>query len=812
MKRNRFAKSVAMVLVAAMVLAGSIIPVSAAPSRKDNLLLGLVPQGVRAHYGNFQNVLDVTFGSEKDQPLTSLTDGDTQNHIDIYGSMSDDEQGRDLPGFRFDLGKVCTVEAVSLSLFALEGHMTSGVRVYASESLDALYSGSSLVYSSDNAPEAAKTSVLGKAVTARYIAFFLTASEDGAWRCRELQAYGREYTAPPEAASVIAGMSGQGVHAPQGNLSAYELRNFGSPKPAEVGVLTDGDTVTHIDFWNVAADGDARGLQYDLGGVYDITSVKGFVGIYNAPAYAVTGLRVYASQSATGIVADENLIYNSESDTPNTDFCKSADFDTPVRARYVIFLMTQAASGFRAAEFQVFGTPVTSLIAGKSGEGIRATDGNFAATYKLDPTSGLNQAAKVAAMTDGNVTAHMDMGSGFGDKDAIGYVYDLGGNYVINDVRAYVGIYNNTSLPVSGVRIYASESQENLYTDGNIVYNSVGEANGTDLDQGGAIAPVTARYVAFLVTAGSSGDQRWREFAVFGTPAGEAAVSVISGLAGQGIRTNGSVFAGFSDTTFNSLKPDELTAFTDGDTATNKDLWGGVNDGDYRGMRYDLGSVYTLTQVKAFAGVQGYPVTGVRVYASQTLSALYDDASIIMDTTDTPDGALLEQSAQVNSVKARYVAFLVTAATSGDYRIREFEAYGTPDPAVVSAQYRIDGGLLMDVKPSTALDVFAAGVSALGGELAIVDEEGFLVEDGVIATGMAVQCEVNGVIADKAVIVVSGDVDGDGAVNASDVIAAKKAVLGGALSRAAFAAADQNGDGSVDILDLVALKRAVAGL
>ena len=123
----------------------------------------------------------------------------------------------------------------------------------------------------------------------------------------------------------------------------------------------------------------------------------------------------------------------------------------------------------------------------------------------------------------------------------------------------------------------------------------------------------------------------------------------------------------------------------------------------------------------------------------------------------------------------------------------------------------IEDGVLVDTAEGQTVGDYKANFSDEYGEIVVVDQNGAaMADDAIIGTGCEVQFIVGGEVADSAVVLVNGDVDGNGYANIVDLTAIKSGVLGKTdLEGVYFTAADYNGDGAVNIFDLVSLKLAI---
>ncbi|MDD2393829.1 MAG: hypothetical protein PHV88_07205, partial [Eubacteriales bacterium] len=153
-------------------------------------------------------------------------------------------------------------------------------------------------------------------------------------------------------------------------------------------------------------------------------------------------------------------------------------------------------------------------------------------------------------------------------------------------------------------------------------------------------------------------------------------VNLVAGMNGQGIRAVAGDSSNVSDLTFGSEGTMPLTRLTNGNQTDHIDIYGGLNDVDHPGVRYDLGAVYSLSEVNFF-GATGDTITplGVDIYASTSSGDLFAEGNRIYTTTDNN---VAKKGLVLTSAKsARYVAFLMTQKGDvGGYRPAEFEVFG----------------------------------------------------------------------------------------------------------------------------------------
>ena len=81
-----------------------------------------------------------------------------------------------------------------------------------------------------------------------------------------------------------------------------------------------------------------------------------------------------------------------------------------------------------------------------------------------------------------------------------------------------------------------------------------------------------------------------------------------------------------------------------------------------------------------------------------------------------------------------------------------------------------------------------------------------------VGTGMKLCIVDNGKITKTYTIIVTGDTNGDGKINITDMIAAKAHILKKSLLSGAYAnAGDVNGDGKINITDFIKIKATLLG-
>ena len=128
---------------------------------------------------------------------------------------------------------------------------------------------------------------------------------------------------------------------------------------------------------------------------------------------------------------------------------------------------------------------------------------------------------------------------------------------------------------------------------------------------------------------------------------------------------------------------------------------------------------------------------------------------------------------------------------------------------VSSGTYRLADGYLRAIPVGTTAKTI---VSTLTPEKYITVHQGDKTVTGAVGTGMTVDLVVDGSLIQSATIVVTGDVNGDGAVTLTDMVQIRAHLLGrSTLKGAAAQAADLTGDGQLSLTDFVQSLSAVLG-
>ncbi len=136
----------------------------------------------------------------------------------------------------------------------------------------------------------------------------------------------------------------------------------------------------------------------------------------------------------------------------------------------------------------------------------------------------------------------------------------------------------------------------------------------------------------------------------------------------------------------------------------------------------------------------------------------------------------------------------------------------TPTPSGWNPPYAIKGSNVSGITPGTDSAAFLSSLGAYGNaSVALTDENGNAIS-GAMRTGMVLHY-FDGTYMTQYRIVIYGDVNGDSAIDAIDLLLIRKNLLGLTSPGEAYkSASDINRDGAVDAIDLLLVRKQLLGL
>ena len=182
------------------------------------------------------------------------------------------------------------------------------------------------------------------------------------------------------------------------------------------------------------------------------------------------------------------------------------------------------------------------------------------------------------------------------------------------------------------------------------------------------------------------------------------------------------------------------------------------------------------------------------------------------------NGRVTPKSVGTSVVRFRYVTSMPDGSTLTLYSrpvtitVQSVTQYGVIQ-LKSSSEYLLDPSEEYNIVVGEKVTLSAYLSNFTNSDLIVLDSEGNPFTGGYITTGCTVNAYVDGVLADRYVIVVVGDVNGDGLLTSSDYLLLKRhIVVEEILSGAYLKAGDINLDGKVTASDYLLLKQQILDL
>lgn len=551
-------------------------------------------------------------------------------------------------------------------------------RVYASDSLDTLFRNENLTIVEGNGAAAGAEVPLHKDV--QYIAFVYdhlkvyqdTGREDASnGRPKELELWSGDESRRFEPENLLttdklSEAKSVAIKSADGTVMDYTA-NAGKV----TNVLNGKSDYSHTDM-NAYNDGNI-GFQFKFDSLYYIGEVVIDAGIYWAETTNYNEkYSVYAADTLEALYADDSLVAADVA----CNNAAGARVTVNRYARYVAVINTDHPGGIRIRQIQVKTASDVNVDKPFVSENVLQTQLEKAEAFSYYSSNGnivyeaVISDQKLAAMTDGNTTNHVDL-MALSAPRFVGAQFTLKQAAFIGHISLYAGY---EAYPET-YSIYASDSLDTLFTEKNRVAAS---ATATEVSIVTAAVNRSVQYIAFICDS-YSGNPRFKELEAWTAEPEDVFVSEnvlqthLAEFKGVDMFKNTGVVV---DST--NFKAANIAAMTDGDTVTHVDLSGGgaptwTDNPRYVGALFTLDNAYFAASVSVFAGISGYPESW-RVYAADSLDTLYNEANLVLQANDLI-GA--EATGTVNKY-VRYIAFFCTA-DSGNARPHEFQLW-TGDP------------------------------------------------------------------------------------------------------------------------------------
>lgn len=611
--------------------------------------------------------------------LTSLTDGVfsyAEGAPDIIAFGNTDYR---LFGALFALNQ--TYYSDHITVYGGTDSLVDYYRVYASDALDTLFRNENLTIVEGNGSAAGAEVPLNKDV--RYIAFVYdhlkvyqdTGREDASnGRPKELELWSGDESRrfDPEnllTSDKLSEAKSVAIKSADGSVMDYTA-NAGKI----ANVLNGKSDYSHTDM-SAYNDGNI-GFQFKFDSLYYIGEVVIDAGTYWTETTNYNEkYSVYAADSLEALYTDAALVAADVA----CNNAAGARVTVNRYARYVAVINTDHPGGIRIRQILVKTASDADVEKPFVSENVLQTQLEKAEPISYYPSNGsvvyetVITDEKLAAMTDGNTTSHVDLSASqsWNPARSIGAQFTLKQAAYIGHISLYAGY---VAYPET-YSIYASDALDTLYTEKNRVAES---ATATEVSTVTATVNRSVQYIAFICDS-YNGNPRFKEIEAWTAEPEDVFVSEnvlqthLAESKGVDMFKNTGVVV---DST--NFKAANIAAMTDGDTVTHVDLSGGgaptwSDNPRYVGALFTLDNAYFAASVSVFAGISGYPESW-RVYAADSLDTLYNEANLVLQANDLT-GA--EATGTVNKY-VRYIAFFCTA-DSGNARPHEFQLW-TGDP------------------------------------------------------------------------------------------------------------------------------------
>lgn len=317
---------------------------------------------VRADTGNRQQFTSL-FDSEV-YPITYLYDADYTTGVAVGNNykMYYDGDTTSLHIY-YDLGDTYSIDKFLFSSYSGTNMETGKYRIHASNDLNHLFNGKSVVVDYDNTVDTTRMQIftMKNAVAARYVSFEVTlalakykaliASKDNGFegtgiRVSELGVYGREYVKENRKENLLS-------HVPvevkrvdaNGNRTVVGQSDYSGEEHI---LVSDGDYET---FATVTPEGKSVEYTYNL---YQNAVIDNIRLVSNAPN--ISSAKFYVSSSATAVFDESALVYEYASDGETDKKVFEKYFvDTPITASYLRIVATVSSGDLEVAEIEANG-------------------------------------------------------------------------------------------------------------------------------------------------------------------------------------------------------------------------------------------------------------------------------------------------------------------------------------------------------------------------------------------------------------------------------------------------------------------------
>ncbi|HIW72828.1 MAG TPA: DUF4886 domain-containing protein [Firmicutes bacterium] len=591
-------------------------------------------------------------------------------------------------------------EADTLTLYSGYEALPDEYRVYASDSLDTLYEEENLLSDGTACNGEAADVAVGK--TIRYVAILIGGSTDGTARPKEFQLWSSGDASQEFVSENLLRTALDSAKSVSMNAATGAVQDSNRYTAASLATVTDGQTDAHCDV--TVSDGWYSGALFILDGTYYVDKAVIYAGLDKMPET----YRVYASSTLEDLYTEANMAEDGL-------VCENNSQEAVIgkEVRYLAVFTTAWTGNARPKEFELWsgekpeGPVIENLFRRDDGsDAIASSHGLLmdVATGTATENNDRFTPEKIAAMHDGDTTNHVDVYGALDWSPAkyVGAFFELDDTYYADRLVIYSD-YDN--LP-STYRVYASESLEDLYSEGNLLVDNLSCGDAAQTVEIGK----DVRYVA-LIALTYNGNLRPKEFELYGGKMEEEPDDFVpENLLQTAVESSRGITMNIASG--QTKEKDSITAemgkLVDGNTTEKIDL---PTSAEWLyGVEYTLDSTYYVDRLTLYSALENLPDT-YRVYASDSLANLYSESSIVANDLRVEFDA---EEEVILGRRIRYLA-IVGLATEGNTRPKEFQLWSgedTEEPPVEDAGKKV---LTIGNSFSENASIFATEIAAAQG-------------------------------------------------------------------------------------------------
>ena len=425
--------------------------------------------------------------------------------------------------------------------------------------------------------------------------------------------------------------------------------------------IFDGNKTDKKDVYGANDWGRNSGALITLKDSFYCGALKIFAGYAN---YLDT-YKVYASDSLDDL-------YSVETKTENI-VCDGSEKTVSLnrQVKYVAIFLTDYNGNGRLAELELWTAQKTETPVFEP-ENLLRTSVSEANGILYDTSNGsyqinskFNENGAIAGATDGDTANHYDV-YGWSQTTKVGVIFTLDDSYYVGNANIFSGLSGYPDY----WSVYAADNLDDLFEN---VYLSNTKCENEKLE---IAIEAKIKFIAFVF---NSDGGRVKELELWSAedttepPFEPSNVLKTAPASAKGILMSVSTGAVTDNDRFSS---DKIQKTLDGDTATHCDVYGALDwdSPSYVGAVFSLPAPVYTSHAMIYSGFDAYNDT-YRVYASDSLSNLYDAKSIVGDNIVCGDEG---QRIEING-SVQYIAF-ICIGYNGNQRVKEFELWSAEKP------------------------------------------------------------------------------------------------------------------------------------